>query len=99
MIPKGLFAFALVLASQQVSYGEVVEITRAGPTCDPSRCSLMVEIRGEITETTVTQLTRIIDRIRRKAEADKLWFSFLGVELNSPGGSVKAAMAIGRIIR
>jgi ATP-dependent protease ClpP protease subunit len=78
---------------------EVVEITRV-PTCNPRfDCTLIVGIRGEITHTTVTQLNRIIDKTRRQAEADKVSFHFGAVELNSPGGSVNAAMAIGRIVR
>jgi hypothetical protein len=100
MILKGLFALAFVLAFNQVSHSEVVEINRAGPTCDPQfGCTLYVELRGEITDATVTQLSRIIDTTRRKAEAGKLFFSFAAVELNSPGGGVNAAMAIGRIVR
>ena len=99
MIRSSLIALALVFASNQVSYAEVVEINRAGPTCDPKfGCLLVVEIRGEITDATVAQLSRIIERTRRKAEVDKLLFN-LQVELNSPGGSVDAAMAIGRIVR
>jgi hypothetical protein len=100
MIRKSLFAFALVLASNQVSHAEVVEINRAGPTCDLTfGCLLVVEIRGEITDAMAVQLSQIIDKTRRRAEANKLLFNFASVELNSPGGSVDAAMAIGRIVR
>lgn len=79
----------------------VVELNRAGPTCDPrhSSCSLLIQIRGEITDAVADQLERLIDKTRRKAEAEKLHFGFLGVELDSRGGSVSAAMAIGRILR
>jgi hypothetical protein len=81
------------------SRAEVVEITRV-PTCNPRfDCTLIVGIRGEITHTTVTLLNRIIAKTRRQAEADKVPFHFGAVELNSPGGSVNAAMAIGRIVR
>jgi hypothetical protein len=100
MIGRSLFALALALASNQASHAEVVEINRAGPTCDPQfDCFLVVEIRGEITDATVVQLSQIIDKTRRKAEANKLLFNFASVELNSPGGSVDAAIAIGRIVR
>jgi len=93
--------FALVAIGYQAAHAEVLEMNRAGPTCDPHllTCTVIAQITGEISETTVTQLKGLIDRTRRKAEASKSFFSFLAVELNSPGGSVDAAMAIGRIVR
>ena len=101
---KFLFALCLVVASSQIARSEVVEIhdelNPSGPKCHPTfGCTLRVQIRGEITDATVDQLNRIIDSTRRKAEADKLFFSFMSADLNSRGGSVNAAMAIGRILR
>ena len=102
MIRNGLFALAFILASNQVSHAEVFEINRAGPTCSPEPtvkgCRLFVGIRGEIIDATVAQLSEIIEKTRRKAAANKQFFIFI-VELDSRGGSVNAAMAIGRIIR
>jgi hypothetical protein len=100
MISKMLFAFLLIVTSNQVARSEVVELNRGGRTCDPKfGCTLFVEIRGEITNAPVAQLSGIIDKTRRKAEADKLFFTLVSVKLNSRGGSVNAAMAIGRIVR
>jgi hypothetical protein len=96
-----ILSLVLVVIGYQVAHAEIVEINRAGPTCDPYLlvCNLVLQINGEITEATVSQLEGFIDKTRRKADATKSAFSLFSVELNSPGGSVDAAMAIGRIMR
>jgi hypothetical protein len=95
------FVFVLLAMCCQTANAEVLEINRAGPTCDPDllTCTLVVQINGEINDATVGQLKDLIDKTRRKAEASKSFFSFLSAELNSPGGGVEAAMAIGRLVR
>jgi hypothetical protein len=101
MISKIFFAIFLVVASTQISHAEVVELTRGGPTCSQQfeNCSLGVQIRGEITAATVEQLNRLIEKTRGQAEAAKYSFQFDFAELDSRGGAVDAAMAIGRILR
>jgi hypothetical protein len=91
-----LFALAC-----QAANADVRQINRAGPTCDPTfkACILVIQISGEITDDTATGLERTISRVRSTAEASQYTFTFLSVELNSPGGSVDAAMKIGRILR
>lgn len=101
MISKIFFAIFIVVASNQVSHAEVVELNRGGPTCKQQfqECSLLVQIRGEITDATVDQLNKLIGKTRRQAEVANYFFRFLGVELDSRGGSVNAAMSIGRTLR
>ena len=101
MISKIFFAIFIVAASNQISHADVVELNRGGPTCsEPTRsCDLLVQILGEITDATVHQLNKLIGKTRRQAEVAKYVFQFLGVELDSRGGSVNAAMSIGRTLR
>lgn len=96
-----ILAAALVAVGCQAARAEVVEVNRAGPTCMQQfqTCVLFVQIRDEITDGTVDQLNRLIGKTRRQAEVEKYSFSFASAELDSRGGSVNAAMSIGRILR
>jgi hypothetical protein len=79
----------------------VFKIERAGPTCPPQShdCTLVIAIRGEITDVTVDQLNLLIDKSRQQAQAENSSFNLLQAELDSPGGGVDSAMTIGRILR
>jgi len=96
-----MMALALILMGSGVAKADVAQINRAGPTCDGGlqACTLVVQITGEINDTAVAQLQRIVTRTRQEAAANGYFFSFLSIELNSPGGSVNAAMKIGGIAR
>jgi hypothetical protein len=85
----------------QAANADVRQIIRGGPTCDPTfkACILVIQISGEITDDTATGLEAIISRVRNTAKTSQYTFTLLSVELNSPGGSVDAAMKIGRILR
>ena len=95
-----ILAFAVILLSQ-TAYAEVVELNRAGPTCDAElrACTLVVQINGEMADSTVNQLKAILETTRQYAEKNKYFFTFFQAELNSPGGNVDAALAVGRILR
>jgi hypothetical protein len=101
MISKVLFATFLVVASDQISHAEVVGLNRGGPTCSQQfqSCTLGVQIRGQITAATLDQLNRLIEKTRSQAERAKYSFKFGFAELDSRGGSVDAAMSIGRVLR
>lgn len=97
---RALALLFAILASQAAS-ADVRQISRNGPTCDPTlkACILVMQISGEITDDTAIALENTISRVRNTAEANQYTFTFLSVELNSPGGSVDAAMKVGRILR
>jgi hypothetical protein len=96
-----VFALLFATVACQVANADVRQINRGGPTCDPTfkACILVIQINGEITDDTVTGLESTVSRVRNTAESSQYTFTFLSVELNSPGGSVDAAMKIGRILR
>jgi hypothetical protein len=96
-----ILLLVMTLGGLYPAHADVLELQRAGPTCDPQlrACTLLLQISGEITDSTAQRVRQIIDQRLRQAEANNYTFAFLGVELNSPGGSVGAAMTIGRIIR
>jgi hypothetical protein len=94
----------LFITPYQISRAEVVVHPHSGPTCRLDHagigyCLLHLNIRGEITGSDVDELKRLIDQAHQEAESKKWEFSPPLVELDSPGGSVPAAMAIGRLLR
>jgi hypothetical protein len=96
-----VLALLIAALSCQAANADVRQINRAGPTCDPAfkACILVIQINGEITDDAAAGLESIISGVRHTAEASQYTFTFLSVELNSPGGNVDAAMKIGRILR
>lgn len=98
---RRILSLILIVCGCQAAQAEVMLLHRAGPICDPAveACTLNLQINGEITENTPQQVQQLIDKTRTQAKSKNYFFAFLGLELNSPGGSVDAAMAIGRIIR
>jgi hypothetical protein len=91
---------SLGMASQEVR-GEVVRLQRA-PICfteSSGRCTLVAKISGVINASTVDELRRLFDQTRRAAEQEKKRYDVGPIELDSPGGSVAAAITIGRFLR
>jgi hypothetical protein len=60
---------------------------------------LHLDIRGEITTADVDEAKRLIEQTHQEADSKKWEFSPPLVELDTPGGNVPAAMAIGRLLR
>ena len=90
--------FFLIAAPHQVARGEVIDLKRV-PTCSDQSCGRVLEIRGEIDAPTFNEFKRLVDDTRRQAESQKRYLTPPAVVLNSRGGSVTAAMAIGRLLR
>jgi hypothetical protein len=82
-----------VIAAQSMVVGSV--------DCSGSLCELRdAKIDGEITTSTVAEIHRLIAQTEESAARHKTLASFIwGIELDSPGGSVTAAMEIGRLFR
>lgn len=80
---------------------EVTEIHPVGPTCDAKlgACTLLVRIYGVIDRATLDEFRAIVDGTKQEAIKRDFFFTLFSVDLNSPGGDVDAAMAVGRIIR
>jgi hypothetical protein len=81
---------------------EIFPINRGGgPICGqrPKACNLLLGLKGEITDAMVAQMSELISRTQKAAGREKAFFAFGGVELDSPGGDVQAAMALGRLLR
>jgi hypothetical protein len=91
----------LLIAAPCQARAEVIDVNRGPNTCDGDRgtCGLVLEIRGQIDASTFNKFKRLVDDTRRRAESQKWYIYPPWVNLNSPGGSVAAAMAIGRILR
>jgi ATP-dependent protease ClpP protease subunit len=63
-------------------------------------CSIQdFRLRGEIGAETVGAIQKLIGELHRLAEQDKKEIQGGILEISSPGGSVHAAMAIGRLVR
>jgi hypothetical protein len=86
----------------QASHGTVIENveTLLGPACSPriQYCRLRITILGEITAADSDEVKRLVDRTRGEAESKKWEYEGPFVNLDTPGGSVSAAMAIGRFL-
>jgi membrane-bound ClpP family serine protease len=61
------------------------------------QCRLEIDLIGKIDQSTVMAVQRLVDEAYTKAGAKGLHGSL--IHLNSSGGSVEAALKIGRIIR
>jgi membrane-bound ClpP family serine protease len=93
-----------VVAPYQTASAEVVVHPHSGPTCrldyaGAGYCLLHLDIRGEITSADVDEVKRLVEQAHLEAERKKSIFLPPLVELDSPGGSVSAVMAIGRLLR
>jgi hypothetical protein len=97
-----LFFLVLWVAPFQVAHGAVIENTDVpyGPACNPPTqvCQLHITILGEVTSVDFDELKRLLDRTHREAESKKWEYDGPFVYLDTKGGSVSAAMAIGRVL-
>lgn len=91
----------LVAAPYQAARGEVIEDVRYGPSCNPRThyCGLIIKLQGEITVADYEKAKRLIDQTHRQAESKNWAWDGIVVYLDTPGGNVDAAMAIGRLLR
>jgi ATP-dependent protease ClpP protease subunit len=98
-----LLVSSLAAAPHQGARGTVLENTYApyGPACNASirACELHVSILGEISDEDLVELKLLVDRTQREAEVKKWELDPPFVYLDTQGGSVLAAMAIGRLLR
>ncbi len=99
-----LITILFVAAQYRMAGAEVIVDPHNGPICKLDHsgigyCLLHLDIRGEITSADAHEAKRLIDHARLQAESKKWDFYPPLVELDTPGGSVLAAMAIGRLLR
>ena len=99
-----LITILFVAAQYRMAGAEVIVDPHNGPICKLDHsgigyCLLHLDIRGEITSTDAHEAKRLIDHARLQAESKKWDFYPPLVELDTPGGSVLAAMAIGTLLR
>jgi hypothetical protein len=95
-----LIVFFIALP-RQPARGDVLQITRYGPPCQPATevCLLQIKIQETVSVADFREIKRLIDQTHREA-ADKHWdFYPPHVYLDSPGGITSAAIAIGRLLR
>jgi hypothetical protein len=90
----------LIPMSQEAAFGASA-IVDGNTECSSYRCDLKdAKITGVIDASTAVKVKGIIDETLRRADREKKAASFSsGFDLDSPGGSVTAAMAIGRLFR
>jgi ATP-dependent protease ClpP protease subunit len=99
-----IYGVAIIICTVLVSFQVArSESARVGGSVD---CSIACEVEGleivgEIDASTVEKVKRLFDESSERAVSERNTSSSVGqmVSLNSPGGSITAAMAIGRILR
>jgi len=91
----------LVVSTFQAAHGTVLEDNYTGPVCDSvvQSCWLRLSILGEITAADSDNIKKLVDRTHQQAKNNNWQFVGPLVDLNTPGGSVPAALAIGRLLR
>src|SRR5260370_36830515 len=89
-----LFASILVVRPCDPALGEAIQLHRV-PICTKTlkSCSWSAKVTGTIDDGTVNKLNALAAETRRSAEAQKFRLNSPLVELDTPGGSVAAAMA------
>jgi hypothetical protein len=92
-----LLAFTVLLPWEAVTAGQV----EGAFACeDLKECTVRLNVRGVIDQSTADRITQLLSeantRTRKSEEPDRTHFF---MTLDSPGGSVVAAMAIGRLAR
>src|SRR5437868_2488579 len=94
-----LLAFSLTAVSHQ-ALGDSARVNGSVDCSSWCRAKDM-EIVGTIDSSTYEKFKRLIDNVHETAlrEKKRVHLALEMVVLNSPGGSVEAAMAIGRIMR
>lgn len=95
-----LAALALVAAQFGPAHGEA-SVVKGDLKCgEEGECYISdMEIHGEIDNATVEQVSKRLEDLHKVADALKKPIHPFKVVLDSPGGSVSAAMKIGRLLR
>jgi membrane-bound ClpP family serine protease len=95
-----LAALAFVAAQFGSAHGEA-SVVKGSLKCDEQGdCYISdMEIHGEIDNTTVEQVSNRVDELHKVADLLKKPIHPFKVSLDSPGGSISAAMKIGRLLR
>jgi hypothetical protein len=100
--PFQLLVVSFLLGSvSQAAYGASARV-EGRVKCDSRTCGLGpggLEITGELDASTVVKVKRLLDETHERADREKKKASLWDVSIDSPGGSVSAAMAIGRMLR
>ena len=99
-----LFPFAVLLliaVRHQAARAEVIQIKRYGPACNLAThaCLLLIKIQGKITAADSDEVKRLVDQTRQEAKSKQWDVDPPFVYLDTLGGEVPAAMAIGRLLR
>jgi hypothetical protein len=90
-----------MLAFLAFSNSALAEVIRRAdwPACRDGGCSLGADLKGEINGSALDELIRLEIETRGRALAEKKPITRPVIFLDSPGGSVTAAIAIGRLFR
>src|ERR1700704_133673 len=93
-------ATSLTLVMSHANAGEVT----GRVVCDKTTQYCLIKglgIKGEIDDTTLAAFMQLIENFNRQRDSNGRSSDLTGTEvkLNSPGGSVPASMAIGRLLR
>jgi hypothetical protein len=96
-----LLASLLVAVPFENARCEVTEPQRAGPACDAATqaCILVIKIAGKITAASFDQVKLLVEQTHRTADSQHWYFTPPMIEIDSPGGTVDAAINIGRLLR
>jgi len=93
----------LVSEPFQAAHAKTIEDQSHGPTCgvyaSGGSCFPLIKIAGEITAADLDEVKQIIDQTHRRAESKNWKIYPPHINIDSLGGSVPAAMAIGRLLR
>lgn len=94
---------SLLVAAIALQNGPAIASVEGKLNCQRSGYCLTenLALKGPIDNTTIEDLSRILDESRRSVDVKQQpeLFSHTEIELDSPGGSVLAAMAVGRLLR
>ena len=93
-----ILAGLLLVASHLCAAAEVRRDPKL-PACRPGSCSLVADLRGEIDNASADEFIRLDNETRHEAAAKRMSVTRGIIYLDSPGGSVNAAVTIGRYLR
>jgi hypothetical protein len=99
-ISLNLAAMAFVIAQYGLAHCEASVVKGSLKCGEEGDCYISdMEIHGEIDNTTVEQVSSRLDELHKVADLLKKPVHPFNVWLDSPGGSIFAAMKIGRLLR
>jgi hypothetical protein len=94
-----LAALAFVVAQHGYAHGETSTVKGSLKCGEQGDCYISdMEIRGQIDNATVEQVSSRLDELHKVADVLKKPVHPFSVVLDSPGGSISAAMKIGRLL-